>query len=228
MEHQVQRPNIQAIDEVHQQLEASFMRRNDFFKKSLKPPSKLPYDEQGLALFIDWLLQPPKYRIYSYKSPGLEPKDMKDFISGLLRPLPHQAFCDRLLELKSREFEILVAELLRSLGGEITVSLPGGDRGIDLTWRTSAGNYIIQCKRWKNKIHPSIIRDLNGVVTAFKVQGKFIVTNSEFTEGAVISAEESDPRIGLIDGQELFNFLSWISPHVIADVIEGRWKANKS
>ena len=52
------------------------------------------------------------------------------------------------------EFVIIVADLLRNLGGDVVMGPKGADGGIDLLWRTPKGDYgdyIVQCKRWENK-----------------------------------------------------------------------------
>lgn len=49
-----------------QELNEYYKGHNEFMGKFVEPPPPLPHDEPSLNVFIDWLLQPPRFRIFAY------------------------------------------------------------------------------------------------------------------------------------------------------------------
>ena len=102
-----------------------------------------------------------------------------------------------------RDFEKLVGEVFRRQG--FTVSGFGGqgpDGGVDLGLMKHGQRYLVQCKHWrKRQVGVTVVRELNGVVSAQRAQGGFVVTGGEFSGEAQQFAESCGIR--LIDGPAL-------------------------
>jgi restriction system protein len=102
-----------------------------------------------------------------------------------------------------RDFERLVGEVFRRQG--FTVSGFGGqgpDGGVDLGLTKNGQRYLVQCKHWrKRQVGVTVVRELNGVVSAQGAHGGFVVTGGEFSREAREFANSCD--IKLIDGRKL-------------------------
>jgi restriction system protein len=102
-----------------------------------------------------------------------------------------------------RDFERLVGEVFRRQG--FTVSGFGGqgpDGGVDLGLTKNGQRFLVQCKHWrKRQVGVTVVRELNGVVSAHGAHGGFVVTGGEFTREAREFAESCG--IKLIDGRKL-------------------------
>ncbi|GEM_PF-5101515 len=199
--------------------------RFEELRKSLKTPSPFA---KGLPEIVDFLLMPAYKRSLKYREFG------DDFYTSIILgglPPRHSIFCNefhsKLMELTPRDFEMVVGNLLKNLGGNVGISGKGADGGIDLTWNTP-DDYLIQCKRTKNKVEVGVVREIHGVLSApsCKAKGAFIVTADEFTNGATLFVSGLSSRIGLINGWELFNLMTIRVPSLVEDIAEGRWKSN--
>jgi restriction endonuclease Mrr len=190
-------------------------------KGAKQPPLPKPRDEESLLRFTDWLLSFPGYRRYASLSKELPLQDVNEFAIQIVKQLPHVAFCNKLLQESPRRFQELVGELFRNLGGSVVLGGNNADGAIDVLWKTGMGSYILQCKRWRNKVGEPVVREVCGAAAdgTVEVRGCFIVTTSEFTDNAVRFAESvRKPRIGLIDGKELFNLMSQVMPTMVQDI----------
>ena len=107
--------------------------------------------------------------------------------------------------LSGKEFERLVASLLKAKGFTIEYMSPGADGGIDILAQLpsglSSGTFVIQCKRYSSKVGVQPVRDLLGVVSSERVNKGILITNSEFTRAARDFADGNP--VQLIDGKEL-------------------------
>ena len=104
-------------------------------------------------------------------------------------------------------FERDVQELMASLGFEVehVAASKRGDQGVDIYATKGADldavQWVIQCKCWRDKVGPAVVRELVGTLARFSGGTRgMIVTTSGFTAGAVTAAEESNVR--LMDGSE--------------------------
>jgi restriction system protein len=118
----------------------------------------------------------------------------------------------RLLELDFREFELLVTELLRTLGFETQHTGKVGDDGIDVTGDLDVANMAkiklyVQVKRYATqKITEKTVKALRQNIP-FGGQGAFITT-SDFQKKALEAAIETGfPRIGTVNGHQLVDLL---------------------
>ncbi|MFC5752596.1 restriction endonuclease [Actinomadura rugatobispora] len=110
------------------------------------------------------------------------------------------------------EFEELTAELLRRDGFRSVRILGGsGDRGVDITALTPDGRRVaVQCKRKKDKVFPSQVRELAGaLVCTYRDHAGVFVTNNYFSEQAQAEARGHMTLVnratlaGWLDGREL-------------------------
>jgi restriction system protein len=78
----------------------------------------------------------------------------------------------------------------------------GPDGGVDLGLTKDGRRFLVQCKHWrKRQVGVTVVRELNGVVSAQGAHGGFVVTGSAFTQEARHFANACG--IKLIDGPTL-------------------------
>jgi restriction system protein len=136
------------------------------------------------------------------------------------------AVLGRLLELDPDEFEILVTELLTTLGFEAENTGKSGDGGVDVQGRLTVHNFTavdlhVQVKRYKlgNTVDRRTVKEFRASVPD-KAQAAF-VTTSGYTKKAREEAErEGFRRIGLIDGEQLVDILAEEYDRLPAEVRE--------
>jgi len=126
----------------------------------------------------------------------------------------YDAVLDRILELDPEEFEILVTELLSSLGFEAQHVGRVGDSGIDAVgtldvYGMARVELKVQCKRYNrdSRISAKPVRDFRGAVPE-NSQACFITT-ARYAKGAWEEATRPGfKRIGLINGRQLVEILT--------------------
>jgi hypothetical protein len=93
-------------------------------------------------------------------------------------------------ELSPRKFEDLIAEILRGLGYEITLTKQSRDGGKDLyaVYHSRLGShlYIVECKRYapSRPVGVDVVRSLYGVVQQERATMGVVATTSSFTKDA--------------------------------------------
>ena len=107
--------------------------------------------------------------------------------------------------IQSREFELLVAELLSEQGFSVDVTRRSRDGGVDM-WiaenRTIGSfRYLVECKKYspENKVGVKIVREVLGTLQASKATAAIIVTTSYFTRDAKEFAEQLRYQMSLRD-----------------------------
>jgi restriction system protein len=102
-----------------------------------------------------------------------------------------------------RDFERLVGEAFRRQGFTVTgFGGSGPDGGVDLGLSRNGQRFLVQCKHWrKRQVGVTVVRELNGVMSAQRAHGGFVVTGGEFTREAREFARTT--KIELIDGSAL-------------------------
>jgi restriction system protein len=102
-----------------------------------------------------------------------------------------------------REFERLVAEAFRRQGFTVTgFGDSGPDGGADLGLARNGQRFLVLCRHWrKRQAGVTVVRELNGVMSAQRAHGGFLLTGGEFTREAREFARTT--KIELIDGPAL-------------------------
>jgi restriction system protein len=78
----------------------------------------------------------------------------------------------------------------------------GPDGGVDLGLTKNGQRFLVQCKHWrKRQVGVTVVRELNGVVSAQGVHYGFVVTGRKFSREAQAFADSCG--IKLIDGRKL-------------------------
>jgi hypothetical protein len=112
--------------------------------------------------------------------------------------------------LGGHDFEALVEELIKKMGFVVGERKLAADGGIDMiAWTNESiigGTYIIQCKRYTQKVAEPVIRDLYGVVHSKNANKGILITNSAFTDSAIEFAKNK--QLELIDGGKLQSLLA--------------------
>ena len=121
---------------------------------------------------------------------------------------------DILLQMNPYTFEVLIRQVLRESGfAEVRVTPKSQDGGID-----GLGKYVMndiisfsvafQCKRYRDTVGASAIRDFRGSLSSSVDKGLFITTGT-FTRAAIEEASKQGSKtIDLIDGEQLISLLA--------------------
>lgn len=127
----------------------------------------------------------------------------------------YTSILNRILELDSQEFEILITHILNALGFEGSEHKGKvGDGGVDATGELNVANMakiklFVQAKRYKlgASISANVVKALRANIPAGG-QGAFITTADYSAAAKEIAVEQGFPRIGLINGQQLVDILA--------------------
>jgi restriction endonuclease Mrr len=104
-----------------------------------------------------------------------------------------------------------VAELFRANGYHIRLAGGANDRGIDIYLAKEGQRAVVQCKRYRQKVTPSQIRDFIGAMNGAGVETGYFVTTSGYTRAAREAAERSSYHIHLVNGRDLGRWQSRVS-----------------
>ncbi|UOE37006.1 restriction endonuclease [Chryseobacterium oryzae] len=107
-----------------------------------------------------------------------------------------------------RNFEYLLAKILEKFEYEVEVLKGSKDGGIDviaLKKNSTFGNerYLIQAKKWSNKVGVDPVRQLLWAHNEYKVTKSCLITTSKFTKGAWELADKYKWQIELKDYEKL-------------------------
>ena len=110
-------------------------------------------------------------------------------------------------KLSGLEFENLLIEQFQKLGYKTIKTPTTGDFGADIIVDTkSETRFIIQCKRFKNKVNLKAVQEVVGALAHFNGDIGIVITSSSFLNSAIKLAESND--IELWDKNKLMKFLS--------------------
>lgn len=114
-------------------------------------------------------------------------------------PQPLGDGADWLRALDWRAFEQLVADAYRRQGFSVLPTAFGADGGIDLILNRGAERVFVQCKHWRSyQVGVGVVRELFGLVAAYRATGGIVVSSGRFTPEAVEFARVSG--VILLDG----------------------------
>ena len=117
-----------------------------------------------------------------------------------------------LLQLRPDAFERLCQRVLHATGIEDVVVTGGsGDGGIDGTGLLKVGlvsfQVAFQAKRWKDRVGPATVREMQGSMTS-DVDHGIVITTGHFTSSAIKQAKAPGTKqVELVDGERLCELL---------------------
>lgn len=119
-------------------------------------------------------------------------------------------------KVESRQFEEIMAELLRSQGYKVELTKQTKDGGYDILALASLkGNIpvkvLVECKRYKNKVGVGIIRSFKEVVMSNDANMGIIATTGLFTTGAWRKKEQTPY---LLDFRDKDAIISWVEDYM--------------
>ena len=110
-------------------------------------------------------------------------------------------------KLSGLEFENLLINQFQKLGYKTIETPTTGDFGADIIVDTkSETRFIIQCKRFKNKVNLKAVQEVVGAIAHFNGDIGIVITSSSFLNSAIKLAESND--IELWDKNKLMKLLS--------------------
>jgi restriction system protein len=123
-----------------------------------------------------------------------------------------------LASIRWRDFERLVGEAFRQRGYAVTgFGASGPDGGVDLGLSKNGERFLVQCKHWRiRQVGVTVVRELNGVISAHGAHGGFVITGGQFTKEAREFAEKT--KIELVDGRALEELIGNASTPVPAPI----------
>ena len=111
-----------------------------------------------------------------------------------------------LKELDPYAFELLVSETYRAYGFQARHVGRSGDHGVDVELKAPNGDlWVVQCKRYRDTVGESTLRDLYGTMMSEQADHAALVTTADITQPARAWAQGKP--IDLIDGPELLRFI---------------------
>lgn len=132
----------------------------------------------------------------------------------------HAAGHATLIELTSRQFEILVLRLYEAMGYDCTLTPARIDGGRDvIATATNEGrrhSLLIECKRYEGTVRVNRARELLGVVSHENRSGGVLVTTGKVSRG-IRTLAAKNYRVDAVDGPTLLGLL--------AEHLSPRWAA---
>jgi len=143
---------------------------------------------------------------------GVDDDDLDEVIDAAIEPDWRERVLDRLLQLSPGAFERLAQRLLREADfRDVEVLGKSGDGGIDGVGdlRISLVSFPVyfQCKRYKDSVGASAVRDFRGAMAGRGEKGLLITTSTFTREARQEASRDGAPPIELITGQELAELL---------------------
>ncbi len=94
------------------------------------------------------------------------------------------------------EFEQISAQLLRENNfNSVYVTQGSGDFGADITAHKDGHSYVIQCKKYSNKVGLKAVQEVYASKIHYKADKAVVLTNSFFTPAAEKLAEETEVEL---------------------------------
>lgn len=118
---------------------------------------------------------------------------------------------EKLGEIHWRKFEELISECFSKFGYEVELGPGTNDDGVDVrVWladKSSAPEYIIQCKRQKSKIDKVTVKGLYADVLHNEAKMGLLVTTSEFSVGATKTVNARGYPVEEVNGDKVKQWL---------------------
>jgi restriction system protein len=119
---------------------------------------------------------------------------------------------DRLLQMKSAEFEQFARKLLRAYGFvEVEVTAVGADGGVDghgkLRLGLAAMNVAFQCKRWQQNVGRPEVDKFRGAIQGEYEQGIFFATSDFTAQAREASLKKGAVPVILLNGEGIVDLM---------------------
>jgi len=163
------------------------------------------------------------------KSRKDKPDDQKETEFQSDDEVPNGGWKESLLKVIARmqpaAFERLAQRLLREAGFiKVEVTGKSGDGGIDglgvLKVNLLSFPVLFQCKRYRNSVGASAVRDFRGAMIGRSDKGLIITTSTFTPEAKKEATRDGAPAIDLIDGDQLCEFLKTLKLGVETRLVE--------
>jgi restriction system protein len=136
-----------------------------------------------------------------------------------------QALLNVLTSIEPSAFERLSQRILRESGfTKVEVMGKSGDGGIDgmglLRMNLVSFTVLFQCKRYKDSVGSSVVRDFRGAMQGRCDKGLIITTGTFTSEAKKEATRDGAPTIDLIDGDALCDLLKSLQLGISVEKIE--------
>lgn len=147
---------------------------------------------------------------------GKTPEELLDYSYTQLKEELASEIIDKVKSCSPAFFELLVIDLLTKMGyggsrkeaGEVLgKSGDGGIDGIIKEDKLGLDTIYIQAKRWDNTVTIHQVRDFAGSLLSKKAKKGIFITTSSYPASAREFVSSIEPKIVLIDGNELANLM---------------------
>lgn len=122
---------------------------------------------------------------------------------------------DEIDRMKGTEFEQLLLEYFRSLGYRGKITKEYADYGADLLLVKDNTKYVVQAKRWNQKVGIRAIQEIVASINHYNADRGIVITNNYFTQNAENLARSNN--IELRDRNKLIDMMSRVQRQ---DVVE--------
>ena len=159
------------------------------------------------------------------------PEEQLEFAHQKLQEELAQELLQAVLDASPQFFEQLVVDLLLAMGyggtradagRAIGRSNDGGVDGIIKEDRLGLDIIYIQAKRWENTVPVREVRDFAGALLGKKARKGVFITTSSYPKSAYEYIQSIEPKIILIDGEQLGQFMIehkvGVAPHKVFEV----------
>lgn len=112
---------------------------------------------------------------------------------------------DDIDQMDGYSFEEFLVHLYVEMGYRVEHTKLSGDQGADLIISKNGESYVVQAKKHSKKINNKAVQEVTAAIKYYHADGGIVVTNSEFTDSAILLAYPND--ISLIGREKLIRLL---------------------
>jgi len=170
-------------------------------------------DQRQVVRFVNEQSRVKKGKLTVKNSVSTVDVEVAELAETVLEEKWREALLAELLNLSPAAFERLSQRLLRESGFvEVRVTGRTGDGGIDGVGIVRLGGLLgfpvlFQCKRYRDSVGPSVVRDFRGAMIGRADRGLIITTGTFSRDAKVEATRDGAPPIDLVDGEQLLDKL---------------------
>jgi len=121
-------------------------------------------------------------------------------------------------KMSGKMFELLLLESFRKLGYKGKTTQEYGDYGADLLLVKDDEKFVVQAKRWNQKIGVKAVQEIVAAIKHYKADSGLVITNNYFTKNAQNLARSNE--VELWDRSKLIDFMSKVSGQELVETID--------